>query len=61
MASYNYKGQPMLAPFTFRSNQDVWTVEKRDKSVDKGAAAAQRWEIDFAVENSEGNGRKLYF
>jgi hypothetical protein len=49
MAAYYYKGLPMVAPFTFRSNQDLWSVEKRDKSVDVGRSQAQRWEIDFSV------------
>jgi len=49
MPAYYYNGLPMVAPFTFRSNQDTWFVEKRDKSVDAGKAAAQRWEIDFSV------------
>lgn len=53
MATYEYKGQSMVAPFTFRSNQDIWTVEKRDKSVDRGKASGQRWEIDFGVVNND--------
>jgi len=54
MAAYYYNGLPMVAPFTFRSNQEVWTVEKRDKSIDRGTSSAQRWELDFGVVDTIG-------
>lgn len=47
--AYLWKGHPIAAPITFESDRDVWTVEKLDKSIDRGASNAQRWKINFAV------------
>lgn len=54
--TYKWKGRDVLAPVTFKSNQDVWTVEKLDKSIDRLQSPGQRWELTFSTVDNQGEG-----
>lgn len=47
--AYKWMGHDIAAPLTIKSDRTIWTVEKLDKSIDRGASTAQRWLLDFAV------------
>jgi hypothetical protein len=53
--TYLWRGIPILAPLTIRSNQTVWTVEKLDKSIDRLTHPAQRWDMSFGLMTNEND------
>lgn len=47
--AYKWMGHPIAAPLKIESDRDIWTVEKLNKSIDRGASNAQRWKVSFSV------------
>jgi len=53
MATYEYKGKDIIAPFNIASNQPVISTDTTSLQSQRVVAGGQRWELEFQVKVSE--------